>query len=165
MSTDFAVNGTSVPGLDDLESSSWHHFLEAGSLFIEILNRELLVAHELGLSDVRLLELLDRADGRRVRMGDVAEALTLQPSRLTALVRRLESSGLVLRHTDNRDRRGVVVSVTATGRARLAAALHTYAHLVRNHYLDQLTRQQMTALGESSRRITEEMSKSDRTGP
>lgn len=148
-----AVSPGPLPGLDEDENSCWQHFLESSSLFLDTLNRELVDVHRLTLSDVQLLELLAKSDDGSARMGDLAQALMLQPSRINEQVGRLESDGLVVRESSKRDRRGVVARVTSEGRGRLKRALVTYARLVRAHYLNQLSRAQMTALGESSRRV------------
>lgn len=144
---------TTLPGLDDDENMCWHHFLESSSLLLDTLNRELLNAHRLTFSDVQLLDLLAKSGVGGVRMGELAEALLLLPSRVNEQVGRLELSGFVVRSSSTRDRRGVVATVTTEGRQRLKGALTTYAQLIRAHYLNQLSRQQMTALGESCRRI------------
>ncbi|MFN3008173.1 MarR family winged helix-turn-helix transcriptional regulator [Mycolicibacterium wolinskyi] len=142
-----------LSGLDEAEMQCWDQFFQSAWLFYETLNRELVGTHNLSLFDVQLLDLLAKSEGGSARMGDVAEALILQPSRVTEQIRRLESDGLVLRRASKRDRRGVVATVTQEGRARLKPALVTYSRVVRTFYLGQMSRQQMIALGESSRRV------------
>lgn len=148
-----ADSGATLPHLDEVEARCWQHFLESTSSFCETLNRELMDAHSLTLYDVQILDLLAKSEEGSARMGDVADVLMLQPSRVTDQIRRLEAHGLVLRRASKRDRRGVIATVTREGRARLQPALVTYARLVRMYYLGQMTRQQMIALGEGSRRI------------
>lgn len=86
-------------------------------------------------------------------MGDLAHAMALSPSRLTELMRRLESQGWVRRSRSRRDGRGVLASITREGRAQMRPAARTYAQAVRTYYLAQLSRPQMIALGDSCRRI------------
>lgn len=142
-----------VPGLDETAQRSWDQYLDASTLLYETLNRTLFDAHRLSLYDVLLLDALDKSEGGSVRMGDLAETLTLSPSRLSQQIRRLESQGLVRRSPSDDDRRRVHAAITCDGRRRVRPALATYAQLVRTHYLDHLSRAQMTALGDSSRRI------------
>lgn len=59
---------------------------------------------------------------------DLAVALGVAPATVTAVVDGLERRGLVARTRDERDRRVVRVSLTDTGRARLAAADSAPAH-------------------------------------
>jgi DNA-binding MarR family transcriptional regulator len=141
------------PALDDTERHSWQHFLDAAMRLYILLNRKLMDAHKLTLFDVLLLEMLAESDSRSARMGDLAHKLMLTPSRVSQQIRRLESQGLVQRSTSNRDRRGVVATITQDGLARFRPALVTYAQAVRRHYLNQLSRPQMAALGDGSRRI------------
>ncbi|MHC9294962.1 MarR family winged helix-turn-helix transcriptional regulator [Mycobacterium sp. LTG2003] len=153
-SVEFAVEtGVTLPNLGEDEVRCWQHFLESSSLFFETLNRELMEVHNLTLFDLQLLDLLSKSEDGSARMGDVAEVLMLQPSRVTEQIRRLETHGLVVRRASRHDRRGVIATVTRKGRERLKPAAVTYARLVRKYYLGQMTRQQMIALGESSRRI------------
>ena len=75
--------------------------------------------YELSLTQVRLLGILrDREAG----MAEVARYLGLDKSSVTGLVRRAEGRGLVQRAPSPADGRGVLVAVTATGRALIAEA-------------------------------------------
>jgi DNA-binding MarR family transcriptional regulator len=142
------------PALDDTEQRSWQHFLDAATRLYVLLNRRLVAAHKLTLFDVLLLEMLNESKSGSARMGDLAHALMLRPSRVSQQIRRLELQGLVRRSASNDDRRGVVASITHDGLARIKPALATYAHVVRTHYLNHLSRSQMAALGDGSRRIS-----------
>ncbi|MDH6196898.1 DNA-binding MarR family transcriptional regulator [Mycobacterium frederiksbergense] len=139
---------------DDIEQKSWRDFLESSSQLLNILNRTLIERHGLKLADVMLLQLLATSRGGSVRMGDLSNALMLIPSRLTQQARRLEALGLIRRSASEGDRRGVVATITGDGLAQAKHALATYARFVRKNYLNPLSRQQMTALGDSSRRIS-----------
>lgn len=66
------------------------------------------------------LDVLVQQDGWR--MGDLAEALRVDPSTATRAVQRLERVGLASRCTSPSDKRVVMVSVTDAGRDRHAAA-------------------------------------------
>jgi DNA-binding MarR family transcriptional regulator len=87
-------------------------------------------------------------------MGDLAEALASLPSRLTRQVRRLEGQGLVQREASPHDRRGVVATITADGRAAAQQVRMTYAQAVRTYFLVPLSRSQIVAMGENCRRIS-----------
>ena len=56
------------------------------------------------------------------RMGDLAEALRVDPSTATRAVQRLEKFGLAQRCTGTEDKRVVMVSASDSGRARHAEA-------------------------------------------
>ncbi len=151
-----------MPGLDIAEQKSWQNFLDCGLRLYAALNRRLTDEHQLSLTDVRVLDLLCNAPDGSARMGDLAEALASLPSRLTRQIGRLEAQGLVRRCASSDDRRGVVASITEDGRIVSRQAMLTYAHAVRSHYLGQLSRAQMAAMGENCRRVSTALKRSDR---
>ncbi|MGB3483726.1 MAG: MarR family transcriptional regulator [Mycobacterium sp.] len=151
-----------LPELDDLEQECWQQFTESATRIGDVLQRTLLFEHNLTLHDVMLLWILAKSDSGSVRMGDLATALALIPSRVTQQAGRLEARGLLTRSTSETDRRGVVATITRVGRVHLAPALRTYAGVVRSLYLNPLSRQQMTALGDSCRRIGAGLLQQDR---
>lgn len=146
-----------LPGLDDAEQACWEFFLESSTRLGEIVYQRLLDEHELTLVDLLLLDALTKSDGGSARMGDLADRLTLTPSRVTARIRRLQSLRLVERKAADDDRRSVMASITRDGRACLRQAMGTYARTVRELYLDRLSRRRMTALGDSCRRINDDL--------
>jgi DNA-binding MarR family transcriptional regulator len=143
-----------MPGLDIAEQRSWQNFLEAAVRVYATLNRGLTDAHHLTLVDVRLLDMLRHAPDQSMRMGDLAEGLMSLPSRVTRQIRRLEAQGMVKRTASPDDGRGVVATITDTGESALERAMVTYSAAVREHFLDQLSRTQVAAMGENCRRIS-----------
>lgn len=143
-----------TPGLDIAEQKAWQNFLDAALRLYATMNRSLVDDHGLTLNDVRLLDLLAKSPTGAARMGDVAEALMSLPSRVTRQIHRLERQGLVARGASPEDGRGVLATITPEGQRALAEALQTYGAAVRTHFLDQLSRPQVTAMGENCRRIS-----------
>ncbi|QZH57982.1 MarR family transcriptional regulator [Mycolicibacterium farcinogenes] len=146
--------GATWADADDLEILSWHGYLDTAIRAYHALNRTLHTAHALSLLDVILLDFLMRSPDGAARMGDLAQAVVLMPGRVTQQVRRLEGQGLLRRIASERDKRSVLAQITPAGRARMRLALRTYAGWVRVHYLDPLSRRQVTAIGDSCRRIS-----------
>ncbi|VEG44483.1 MarR family transcriptional regulator [Mycolicibacterium chitae] len=143
-----------MPGLDIAEQRSWQNYLDSALRIYATLNRGLTEAHDLTLVDVRLLDLLDKSPTGSVRMGDLAEALMSLPSRVTRQIRRLETAGLVTRTASPEDGRGVLATITKEGREVAEKAMVTYSQGVRTHFLSQLSRPQVAAIGENCRRIS-----------
>ncbi|ULP47408.1 MarR family winged helix-turn-helix transcriptional regulator [Mycolicibacter virginiensis] len=143
-----------LPGLEDIEQNSWQEFVESSTNLLGALNRSLLGRHRLDLSELRLLDLLAKSDSGSVRMSELAAALMLLRSRVTWLTRRLESRGLVRRIPIPGDGRGVRAELTPEGRTRLGEARKTYAEQIRRLYVNQMSRQQMLALGASCHQIS-----------
>ena len=146
---------SAMPGLDIAEQRAWDNFLDAALRVYGSLNRTLSEEFKLTLVDVRLLDILGRSDTGSARMGDLAEQLLSLPSRVTRQIRRLEQAGLVRREASPEDGRGVLASITDRGREVVAEALTAYSEAVRQRFLAPLTRQQMAAMGENCRRISE----------
>lgn len=152
------VESLEFPGGADLGDDEWRsfrHFGQAAELLYRELNAALTVRYGLSVPDVHLLKVLNTDPRRHVRMGTLAAELVLSPSRVTWQVGRLEDRGLVRRFRSSEDKRWVVVGITRKGRECLRPVLRTYSAWVRRHYLAPLTRDQVTALGQSTGRVGE----------
>ena len=84
-------------------------------------------ADEHGLSGGTLgvIFRLSKAPGRRLPLGELAEALDVSPRNITGLVDHLERDGLVRRVADPHDRRSILAELTEEGvrRARKAVGV------------------------------------------
>ncbi|MFV8170261.1 MarR family winged helix-turn-helix transcriptional regulator [Mycolicibacterium peregrinum] len=158
-----AVESSGTRGVLDIGGEEWQHwgrFGESAELLYREINAALIARHSLGVADVHLLNLLNADSRRHVRMGALADALVVSPSRVTWQVGRLEERGLARRFRSRDDKRGVAVGITRHGQEHLRPALRTYAMLVRQFYLAPLNREQMIALGDCARRVSDAL-KSD----
>jgi len=142
-----------VRWLDDDEQATWRAFLAATRLLMDRLDRELQAGAGLPHSYYEILVRLSEAPGRAMRMSDLAERCDSSRSRLSHAVSRLEEQGWVRRETVESDRRGAVAALTEAGLAALEAAAPVHVEGVRRHVFDQLTPDQIRALGEISRTL------------
>ncbi|WP_240163562.1 MarR family winged helix-turn-helix transcriptional regulator [Mycolicibacterium sphagni] len=126
-----------------------------------VVNRGLMQHHKLSLADVQLLAHLKSSGPRQ--MGTLAEMLMVTPSALTQQIQRLERRRLVRRDASSDDGRRVLATITKEGVRSTTASLETYARLVRAHFLDELSRRQMIALGDGCRRISARLKAADAT--
>ena len=95
---------------------AWSQFLGTHARVLRAMEASLRAADlpSMGWYDV-LLEL-DRVGGRR-RVGELADALVIEPYNMTRLLDRLETAGLLSREKAPNDRRGAVAVLTEEGRA------------------------------------------------
>jgi len=70
-----------------------------------------------------LLRLATRAADHRLSAGELAKILALSSGAMTNRLDRLEKAGLIRRVPDPRDRRGVLVELSADGKQRIDAAV------------------------------------------
>ncbi|WP_250003954.1 MarR family winged helix-turn-helix transcriptional regulator [Actinoplanes sp. M2I2] len=70
--------------------------------------------------------LLALAGGDTLRVGDLARGLRITVGGASKLADRVRAAGLIERTADPADRRASLITLTAEGRARLAAATVTY---------------------------------------
>ncbi|NTY62421.1 winged helix-turn-helix transcriptional regulator [Mycolicibacterium sphagni] len=148
-------------GFDELEASAWLHFESVAMALQSVVNRGLMQHHKLSLADVQLLAHLKSSGPRQ--MGTLAEMLMVTPSALTQQIQRLERRRLVRRDASSDDGRRVLATITKEGVRSTTASLETYARLVRAHFLDELSRRQMIALGDGCRRISARLKAADAT--
>ena len=128
------------------ELAAWKGMLETHSVLVSRLNEELVREHDLPLTSYEVLMYLLDADGNRLRMGELAEALLLSRSGVTRLVDRLERQGLVEREPCEDDARGYFAVLTHGGRRKVEAARPTHLDGVREHFLGKLERDDRNAL-------------------
>jgi DNA-binding MarR family transcriptional regulator len=151
---DSAPTADHLPGLDDAEQGCWQTFLESSTRLLETLNRSLVDDHRLTMFDFLVLDLLAHSRAGSARMGDLAQALVVGPSRVTQQIQRMEAEGLVRRSRDPNDGRVVIANITRDGLMRVKPAAYTYGRVIRKHYLGQMSRNQMIAMGDCCRRIS-----------
>ena len=113
---------------------AWRAFLNAHALATKRINRDLA---EAGLPDLTwydVLWTLHRADGRRLRIRELADAVVLSSTGMTRFVDRLEAAGLVRREAVPGDRRGAYAVITKEGSALLRRMWPIYARGIATYF-------------------------------
>lgn len=108
----------------------------------------------LSLQQFELLLRLARTPGHRLRMSELASAMTsITPSGLTRLVDRLEQRGLVVRERCPEDRRGAFAVLSPEGLAQVRTLLPGHAADVEAHLTGLLSDEERATLLELLRRV------------
>jgi DNA-binding MarR family transcriptional regulator len=100
----------------------WRRWLRLNALLPAALHRQLQADADLSLPDFDVLvQLTDSPEGR-VRVTDLARALSWEKSRVSHHITRMERRGLVAREECRDDGRGAFVVLTPEGRAAIEKA-------------------------------------------
>lgn len=144
--------------LDAEEHTMWRSYLESTRLLFRALDRQLERDSDISLADYEILVLLSEAPQHRVRMHQIADAMTATRGGATRAVSRLVEAGWVRRVGCADDRRGSLAELTDAGAAKLADAAPNHVAAVRAHVFDLLSRVDLdrftrfyTAMGEGLR--------------
>jgi DNA-binding MarR family transcriptional regulator len=135
------------------EQRIWRAFLQASQQLWEQLDRDLLREAGVPMAYYQMLAMLSEAPDRTLRMSDLAEQTWSSRSRLSHAVDRLEEKGWVRRVSCPTDRRGSFAQLSDEGFAVLQTAAPSHVQSVRRHVFDQLSKEQVAALGEISQAI------------
>ncbi|WP_020660202.1 MarR family winged helix-turn-helix transcriptional regulator [Amycolatopsis benzoatilytica] len=139
------------------EQQVWRSYQAASAMLRAHLEGQL--QHESGMppSYYEVLVSLSEANGRRMRMSELASVLDSSRSRLSHAVSRLEAKGWVRRESCPTDKRGSWAVLTDSGFSALAEAAPGHVEAVREALFDQLTPEQVRQLGEISEAIANGM--------
>jgi DNA-binding MarR family transcriptional regulator len=144
--------------LDGAEDRAWRGWMRMRTLLHAQILRDL--ARESGLSgpDYDVLSTVSEAEGRRSRLGDLADRMAWSRSRLSHHITRMERRGLVTREDCDTDGRGAFVVLTDAGLRAIQAAAPGHVASVRRHFIDLLSREQLDALAEISQTVVRRLS-------
>lgn len=109
---------------------SWVRLVRGMKALFDALDRQLREDAGMSHDDYILLARLSRAEGRAMRMSDLAVELSRSPSRVSHTIARLEERGWVVRARGPEDRRVVVARLSDTGMAKVADASPGHLALV-----------------------------------
>jgi DNA-binding MarR family transcriptional regulator len=120
------------------------------------MDEDLRAEHGLSLQEYVALLFLAEAPDRRLRMGRLADALSLSKSGATRLIDRLVNDGLVDRVSCSSDLRGAEAALTDSGLNRLRTAAPTHLRGIADYFLtgvegEELAVIERTMLGVANR--------------
>jgi DNA-binding MarR family transcriptional regulator len=141
--------------LEPEEWELWDTWVRAQRLLARQLDRGLQRDFGISKAEFSVLMTLHRAAGRHLRVGEIAESLDWEKSRVSHLLTRMEARGLIGRPEDaTGDRRGGV-GLTGEGRRTVQGAIRGHGDNIRRHFLDSLTPDQAAAIRAWSRQQVE----------
>jgi len=132
------------------EQRAWRSYLEATKVLMDALDRQLQRDAGLPHAYYEILVRLSEAEGRALRMSELAEITLSSRSRLSHAVARLEERGWVAREECLTDRRGQIARLTDAGFAVLVGAAPGHVAAVRRLVVDVLGPRQLAALAAAS---------------
>lgn len=124
--------------LTSAEHRAWAGFFVAGALMVKRIDKAMADANVVGLEVYDLLLNLEMAEGQRMRMCELADAVLLSRSGLTRLADRLEAEGLIERQACSKDRRSTHVALTPKGLAERERAWPVFRATVKSEFADNL---------------------------
>lgn len=124
-----------APSRADPRLRAWIAFLRAHAAVTRRLEAELQAERGLSLADYDALVQLAIADGRRLRMSELADQVVLSRSGVSRLVDRLAARGLAVRRACPTDARGSWAELTPDGLDLLRSAAPVHLRGVDAHFL------------------------------
>lgn len=149
-------SGLTVPEprwLSSVQQRAWRAYMDGHQRLQGELNKQLQRDCDMSLAEYRILVLLSESPSLSLRMSDLADGVLSSRSRLTHQIRRLEAEGMVHRTSCEEDGRGVRAHLTEEGTRRLRAAAPTHVTEVHRDFIDLLTPEELSIIGEAFTRI------------
>lgn len=138
--------------LDAAEWEFWDTWMRAHRLLLRELDRGL--QRDCGISKAEFSVLMTLT--RPMRVGELADALDWEKSRVAHLLTRMERRGLVARIEDGATGRRTGVALTGEGRRTAERATKAHGANVRRLALDRLTPDQAAAIRSWSEQVLAE---------
>ena len=147
--------------LSDAEVGSWLSVVRLMTWLPWSIDQQLRRDSNLGMVEYQVMARLSQSPERTLRMSALADLANASLSRLSHLVKRLESRGLVRREPDPADGRFTNAILTEQGLETLTKAAPAHVAHVRSLVIDVLSPEQLRRLGRDADRI---MSRIDTSG-
>jgi len=144
---------TDTRWLSPSEARAWRALQTFGAPLSAALNRQLLADSALSTADYQVLVVLSETEGGVLRAGELGRATGWEKSRLSHHIKRMEARRLVERQDCTTDGRGLLVAITAQGRAAIEEAAPGHVRAVRDYVIDILTPDQLAVLADAGEAV------------
>ena len=131
---------------NQLAHEAWALLLNVHARLVRAMDDAVTRADLLPLEWYDVLFALYHADGRRLRLSELAERIVFSRSGLTRLVDRIEERGYLRRERSSEDRRGTFAVLTDAGREAMRKSWPVYKREIESRFADHLTTPQAAAI-------------------
>ncbi|GAB4456035.1 MAG: MarR family winged helix-turn-helix transcriptional regulator [Armatimonadaceae bacterium] len=125
--------------LAEPQRRAWKALFIAHPLLMEAVEKALVEAGVGNKAEYDVLYTLETAEGGRLRLNELAEAVVLSPSGLSRRVDQIERRGWVRREGSEEDKRSFYAVLTDSGREALDRIWDVYAETVAAHFGQHLS--------------------------
>lgn len=132
--------------LSTQEQEFWRGYLASYRKLISALDLDLQNRAQLTFAEYEVLVHLSEAEGNRLRMSQLAEAVLVSRSGLTRRVDQMVSTGLVSKGECPEDRRGIFAGITPQGLSALEKAAPIHVEGVRRYLIQGLGEREIKRL-------------------
>src|SRR5262245_24787219 len=135
-------------GKDDPKGHAWAVLLTAHATLLERIEAALAAAKLPPLAWYDVLWELEKAEGGKLRMHELARRIVLSRSNLTRLADRLEEAGLIAREDSPSDGRGYHCAITRAGLAMRKKMWPVYRAGIGRLFSEHVTLEEARAIGD-----------------
>jgi DNA-binding MarR family transcriptional regulator len=140
----------------DSKLHAWAVLLGAHATLVEKIEAALAAAKLPPLAWYDVLWELEKAEGGKLRMHQLAQRVVLSRSNLTRLADRLENAGLIRRVDTAHDRRGYDCVITRAGLAMRGKMWPVYKAQIESLFSEHVTGEEARAIGDALTRVVKE---------
>ncbi|QWF84547.1 MarR family winged helix-turn-helix transcriptional regulator [Amycolatopsis sp. CA-230715] len=124
----------------------WETWMRAQRLLVQEVDRCLQRDFGISKAEFTVLVTLRKAPGHEMRVGDLAESLAWEKSRVAHQLTRMEKRGFVRRIESGASGRRTGIGLTPKGLRAVKDAVHGHADNIRRFFFDPLTPDQAAAI-------------------
>lgn len=135
----------------------WRDYFRGNQELVAALDRRLSADAGISHPDYLVLLSLWEAPDNTLRIGEVADRLSWERSRLSHHATRMQARGLIDRRECETDARGVWVALTPEGRRTFLRATRDHTVAIREWFFDILSEEEQQVLGTVARRMRERL--------